>query len=141
QTFTQNTQLQFDLIICNPPFFHRHLPARDEKRQLARHNSSLDQATLADALKTLLGPEGKACILYPAQEWASWQNEADMAGLKLNEYLHIRPFAHKAVNRTCGIFSHSTAETLVAEELIIYEANKQYTAKARQLLGDYYLAL
>lgn len=141
QAFAESTDLQFDLIICNPPFFHRHLPARDGQRQLARHSSSLDKPTLAGALSGLLCPEGKACVLYPAQEWPSWQNEAVSAGLHLTSLLHIRPFAHKAANRICGLFSKAPTGTGTTEELIIYEADKQYTPKARQLLRDYYLAL
>lgn len=141
QNYEATTDEVYDFIICNPPFFHKHLPASGKERQWARHSESLDKPTLARCIGKLLRQGGKACILYPAHEWAAWMDAATDTGLYLEQCLLIRPFSYKDTNRICGLLGTEAGHILPDEELIIYEADKSYTEKARELLQPYYLAL
>src|SRR5690606_18436131 len=71
----------FDAIICNPPFFHKHLNSAMEPRNKARHDETLSKADLAGHVTQLLNDSGMFCVLYPNTEWQSWVANAADAGL------------------------------------------------------------
>ena len=130
----------FDFIICNPPFFHNQLPARKAERNMARHDA-LSPALLTRSVRALLSPSGHCCILYPAREWSSWETHARQNGLFLSQVLHVRPGAHRPVNRITGIYAPQAPGSIAEEELIIYETPGMYSSGFRKLLEDYYLGL
>ena len=134
--------VQYDAIICNPPFFHNHLESQDEHRSMARHSHTLSKELLAAQVSRLLSPGGTAGILYPASEWESWEKIAALQGLYLQRQLLIKPHARKAPNRVVGLMGkHTEAQAQVAE-LCIYEAgSRDYTPAFIDLLNPYYLHL
>lgn len=141
QHFEALDNASYDFIICNPPFFHKHLPASGRERQWARHSDQLDKPTLACSLSKLLHKAGKACILYPAHEWPAWIQAANAFGLFPEQCLLIRPFVHKDINRICGLFTFSAIAAPVSETLTIYENDKSYRERSKELLRPYYLNL
>lgn len=56
---------QYDLIICNPPFFKNSLESGNEQRDLARHQSELsDEALIMFSMKNL-SPTGRLAVILP----------------------------------------------------------------------------
>src|SRR5262245_47431299 len=51
------SEIQFDCIICNPPFFSKSLLPPVESRQKTRHNVTLTQKDLVESVKRLLASE------------------------------------------------------------------------------------
>lgn len=131
----------YDLIICNPPFFHNQLQAAQTARNDARHSVALDKETLAAAIAQLLSPEGYCCVMYPEREWLDWRHTATAHQLCAEKILEVQPGATAAVNRVIGIFRRQETSRTGMEKLIIYQENKQYTDGFRQLLAPYYLHL
>lgn len=136
---TTKTPRKYDLIICNPPFFHNQLQAPLQARNEARHSISLSKEALAAAVARLM-EQGMFCVMYPEREWEDWMQAAKAAGLFCNHLLEVQPRPDLAVNRMIGFFSKKPAIT-VKEHLLIYEADKSYTSAFRRLLQPYYLAL
>jgi tRNA1Val (adenine37-N6)-methyltransferase len=132
---------QFDFIICNPPFFHRQLRSHTTARNQARHSDTLSKKELAESLRLLLRDEGTCCIMYPQTEWDDWLRAAGGAGLFPHKQLHIHPAASKPANRMIGIFSKNENATTPVAHLVIYEADRSYTADFITLLQPYYLNL
>lgn len=56
-----------DLIVSNPPFFNESLKSPSESRALARHEGSLSFESLFAAAEKVLSPEGRLCVIAPAQ--------------------------------------------------------------------------
>jgi tRNA1Val (adenine37-N6)-methyltransferase len=105
----------YEAIICNPPFFHKHLGSSEGPRHTARHDDSLSKEDLFQNAKRLLSHNGSLCV---------------------------RPNVQKAVNRMVGFFAQQPQPTIKDTLLTIYEyPTKEYTPSFTKLLKDYYLYL
>lgn len=134
-------QGKFDFIICNPPFFHNHLPAQHKARNDARHSISLSKEELAHAVNMLLQADGVFCVMYPQTEWKEWLKVGLEHGLHECVTLNVKPGASAESNRAIGLFRKKNNQHLQMETLVIYEEDKSYTAPFIELLQPYYLAL
>lgn len=132
----------FDAIICNPPFFHKHLNSTDAGRNKARHDVTLSKEDLAVKVADLLKDAGTFCVLYPNSEWASWCLIAAHSGLHLQHEVAVRPYSGKAANRMIGFFKKQVPRHLSKTTLTIYQdAGKTYSPDFVSLMEDYYLHL
>ena len=131
----------YDFIICNPPFFHNHLQSEQRERNAARHTVSLSSADLINAVLHLLKDDGIFCLLFPKSAWDQFATLAKGKGLFLSQLVFIKPKAHLEANRIIAFFSKQVNFDCILEDLIIYEAEKEYTTEFKQLLKDYYLKL
>ena len=136
-----HTHRQYDLIICNPPFFHKQLQAPGQARNEARHSVSLSKEELAGTVSSLLKATGTLCVMYPASEWQDWEKTAMAHGLYPVKILAVQPSGIAAPNRMIGLFSKAKEHLAVQEQLVIYEQDKSYTPAFTQLLQPYYLKL
>lgn len=139
QEFDSNEQ--FDLIICNPPFFENNLEAEEHSRNLARHDISLDKASLAKHLRKYLYPQGKASVMYPNNEWERWCTQAKHQDLHLHCQLSVQPNKTKSVNRMIGIFGFAQGPGIDHSGLTIYDDQHKYTDEFVGLLRPFYLKL
>ena len=62
-----STNVQFDGIICNPPFFSNSLANKDLRKTLARHTINLTPEILFSCIEKILSPTGQATIIVPFQ--------------------------------------------------------------------------
>lgn len=131
----------YDFIICNPPFFHNHLQARQKARNDARHSISLSKEELAHAVSLLLHGEGSFCVMYPQTEWNDWLQVSKDHGLYTLLTIEVKPKATAVPNRIIGLFSKKDNQHPETETLVIYEEDKSYTEQFKALLQPYYLAL
>jgi tRNA1Val (adenine37-N6)-methyltransferase len=131
----------YDLIICNPPFFHNHLQARQKARNDARHSISLSKEELAHAVSLLLHEQGFFCVMYPQTEWNDWLQVSKDHGLYIQFTIEVKPKAAAVSNRIIGLFSKKDNQHPETETLVIYEEDKSYTESFKALLQPYYLAL
>lgn len=58
----------FDLIISNPPFFHKAFLSGNETRDKARHTFSLSHDQILEKAKELLNTKGKLAMILPYEE-------------------------------------------------------------------------
>lgn len=130
----------FEAIICNPPFFHKHLNSTASNRNLARHDEGLSKAVLAEHISNLLSDTGSCCLLYPASEWQAWTEAARQNNLFATNILHIQPYPDKAHNRVIGFFGKKEIIAPTPETITIYTGpGKAYTPEFTKLLEPYYL--
>ncbi|RQO31597.1 hypothetical protein DBR32_06485 [Taibaiella sp. KBW10] len=146
----QHTSLQqfspaedaFEAIICNPPFFHKHLESKDEDRSAARHSPALSKAVLAEKVQEYLAPEGQFGLMYPVSEWADWLKVAAQQGLYCQRQLRVQPHQQKEANRVVGVFGKKPCSEPLTETLCIYEAGtRTYTSDFILLMKQYYIYL
>lgn len=137
-----NSPISFEAIICNPPFFHKHLNSTASDRNLARHDEGLSKAVLAEHIHNLLSETGSCCLLYPASEWQAWTAAAATHNLFAEYILQIQPYPDKAPNRVIGFFSKKATTEPTQANLTIYTgAGKAYTPEFIELMDQYYLHL
>lgn len=138
QEFSEKNQQQFDLIICNPPFFQNHLKAGRADRNMARHDALLPE-DLAEGSMSLIKPDGLLAVIYPNTVWPAWRKAADNAGWHLKHQLDIQPTANKPVNRICGVFGRQQVDVQPLFSHLLIRENDQYSSSFQSLLQPYYL--
>jgi tRNA1Val (adenine37-N6)-methyltransferase len=132
--------MRFGLILSNPPFFENQLKSSNQTNNLAKHSSQLSQEQLLDAVLKMLSEKGVFYALLPEKEAQELSALAAKHGLFLWKECVVR-------NTESGLaFRHMQAYCLYQtatehSEMVIYEAEKQYTAAFVALLKDYYLYL
>lgn len=134
------TKEQFDLIICNPPFFANSLRSDQKSKNLAIHDSSLSQHDLAHCINELLAKGGVFWVLYPEREALMFRDEAERKGLFLNKAITVLNHPKSMVFRIVQQFSFEDKK-VISSELIIKDQEGSYTQDFEQLLSPYYLHL
>jgi tRNA1Val (adenine37-N6)-methyltransferase len=132
---------QYDMVICNPPFFNNSLLGDNAERNAARHTISLSYNDLLDVLASVLPETGYASVLLPFSEYEAWAQLLKQNRWHMHRRLLVMPKADSEPNRVVSVFSKSMPETLVDERLVIYAGKDQYTLEAADLLAPFYLKL
>ncbi len=136
---TYNPGHQYDLIICNPPFFRNSLKNETEQKSIARHNVTLTAHELAHAVSNLLSPDGTFSLLLPAAEIQHWYPVLKKYGI--NEYarLEVKHTPAAAIKRMVSLLSFRQVPAPDTETLIIKDIEGSYTEQFATLLRPFYL--
>ena len=135
------TTQQYDMVICNPPFFNNSLLGDTRSRNTARHTLSLSYTDLLGILSRALTDNGYASILLPVTEHEEWTAILEKNNWYVHRRLLIQPKADSKPNRVVSICSRKECEGVVEEKLIIYSRQSEYTQEATELLKPFYLKL
>jgi tRNA1Val (adenine37-N6)-methyltransferase len=131
---------QYDMVICNPPFFQNSLLGPDDKRNNVRHTLSLTFDSLFDVIKKVLKPTGYASILLPVAEHAIWTDLANQQGWNISMELKIIPRHDLEANRVVSICLPQDLQK-IEESIQIYQAIGEYTPAFRELMQPFYQKL
>ena len=96
---------QYDMVICNPPFFNNSLLGDDAQRNSVRHTISLSYDALLAVLQNVLKPTGYAAVLLPAAEHDVWQNLLLKNGWGITRFLQVHPKEKGGYNRVVSLCS------------------------------------
>lgn len=129
---------QYDLIICNPPFYSGHLPSPDSARNQAFHQISLRFTELAAAIRRLLAPEGETNILLPLRQAMEFTETAKAQGLRCNKELLVTEKDPAKPHRSIRTYSFNSQEVFSQEILIIRAPDGTYSRDFQNLLFPYY---
>ena len=139
QDFTKQHQSDYQLIVCNPPYFGNSLKPEDEKRLQSRHrDDTLPFETLAECASTLLADNGIFYLILPYSEAIEFEQIAS-GRLHLCEKMEIRPVPDKPVNRCILGFGRHPAGNIKHTTLTIRDNRRDYTPEYRELTHDFYL--
>lgn len=130
---------QYDLVVCNPPFFNNSLLGDNDSRNLARHNISLTYSDLWSVLNQVLTPDGCASIMLPVVEHAQWEDLLSKNDWHIHHRLCIHHRANSSCKRIVSLCSRKATESVIEEKLIIYSAPNQYSLETSELLKPFYL--
>lgn len=132
---------QYDMIVCNPPFFNNSLLGDDVQRNSVRHTISLSYDALLAVLQNVLKPLGYAAILLPTAEHDVWQNLLSKNGWVITKLLQVHPKETGGYNRVISLCSKQPMAETEIEKLQIYKQGGGYTEAFTQLLQPFYLKL
>lgn len=132
---------QYDMVICNPPFFNNNLLGNDAQRNNARHTLSLSYEALLAVLKKVLTPDGYASVLLPAAEHVIWLQLIEKSGWSMSQILKVYPGENVAHNRVVSLCVPQKSVATEDVSLQIYKQGGGYTDEFTQLLQPYYLKL
>lgn len=138
RSFRPKTNLKYDLIVSNPPFYENQTPAADEKENIARHGFALTLAQLAEKVASLLTPSGAFYVLLPPGESQYFEILMDLN--------RLYPFRQLAVRNRPGtdvkalITAYSFNKSGVEKEAVsIWDTEGNYETAYIRLMRDFYL--
>lgn len=133
---------QFDLAVCNPPFFQGHVRPTNAPRNQARHLFSPHVAvkkTWFDAAFQLTNEQGKAAFIFPFENEKEWLHQAKAAGWYVERMCHLQGHSHKEVKRVLVHLQKSPCETTSESLCIEGKERGTYTHAFGQLVDPFYL--
>jgi tRNA1Val (adenine37-N6)-methyltransferase len=133
-----HSEVKFDFICSNPPFFTNHLPATDPARHMAIHADHLSPVDLANSLDRLLAAEGEFAVLYPADVLALFEQSLENLGLYINEKVNVLSKPDSPVLR---VMARGSRKEKLNEEHSLPIKNEQgdYIQEFIELLRPYYI--
>ena len=138
QDFKNTTPHEYDLIICNPPFYTNYLVTRHPARNQALHNHDLPFEALVQSVGKLLSVYGNFYVLLPEKEAHGLERLAEHHQLFVNEKLQIRDKLGGNVLRVILRIQRAGVE-LLEHKLYIKNRNGDYSHSFQRLLQPYYL--
>lgn len=140
QDFAQQADLQFDLIVSNPPFFSETVVSPDASRRLGRHTASLPPGDLLAAAKKLLTKNGRFCVILPVLEGKHLCELAVPNGLYCTEEVEIYARPGKPAERLLLRFEKNPYR-FERKKMNVYAATKgtHYATEFERLTADFYL--
>ena len=131
---------KYDCIISNPPFFQDDLKSENASKNAAKHDTTLTLDKLVMQMKRLLSEDGLGAILIPFHRAEYLRELLKKNDFYIREIMDVKQTVTHGFFRTMLIFSRKPA-ALIAEQLHIHDAQRQYTEAFSSLLKDYYLKL
>ena len=138
QTFVENTNCRFDLIVSNPPYFNKSLKNPDDRRSVARHTDSLNQQDLIMVADALLSDTGRLAVILPAIEGLEFILQAEIVGLCCSKKTKVVPRVGATEKRLLLEFSR-TKGVCREDSLLIEIERHRYSDEFKGLTGEYYL--
>ena len=134
----KTTNLKYDSIVCNPPFFTQSLQSPGNKRTLARHSVALPFDDLFRHARRLLSEDGVLSIVVPSDALSQIETAAAMNGMFLVRRCLVRTTRKKPVRRLLLSFSQKPSP-FQNEEGIIQEAINEPSEWYRNLTCNFLL--
>ena len=139
QEFSLRTNLKYDLIVSNPPFFSNGVKAPLESRAQARHSDSLPLDVLISVAAGLLRENGRIALVLPIESLPEITQLADSNKLFISRLCRVKPNPSKPVFRILIELTNSKCLIQESELMIEFEKHHDYTPEYRELTKDFYL--
>jgi tRNA1Val (adenine37-N6)-methyltransferase len=137
QHYCKESPARYDLIVCNPPFFHASLKPGCNKREIARHSTELPPEELITNARSLLSPQGILLLIIPFEQLGIYTDLGRQNALNVSRVINIYPNKTKPPKRAIvelSLMQHCICESLVIET----EDRHQFSAEYISLTKDYY---
>jgi tRNA1Val (adenine37-N6)-methyltransferase len=138
QGFARSSGREYDLIICNPPFFENHSKTTDALRKVARHNDELPFIELINSANQLLASQGLFYLLLPVHAVEKFVEAALVAGFYLSHQTDFRGYVHNNA-KVCALTFSRTISVLVGSLMTIYESHRVYSKASEAYLSPFLL--
>ncbi|MBR4299019.1 MAG: SAM-dependent methyltransferase [Bacteroidales bacterium] len=139
EDFASSSELMYDLIFSNPPYFEDSLTAPDERKSTARHTSDgLSYRDIFEFAKDRLNDGGHISLVLPADQEHGLARYARMCGFHLFRILRVRTVPRKSPSRIIAEFSKERCQEPSDTVLTIQNEGK-YTQEYLSLTHDFYL--
>lgn len=129
---------KFDLVISNPPYFHRLPDAKHTGRQMARHQQELSDRDLLYYTDMILKPEGSLWVIKPFSGVENFIKEGELYHLFSVSEIRVRSTPEKDVSRVIVQFVREKKK-INTENLVIEKKTGEYSEGYDRLTQEFYL--
>jgi tRNA1Val (adenine37-N6)-methyltransferase len=134
-----DSEVRYDLILSNPPFFVKDLKSTEPRKGIARHAHDDFFDSLITKVASLLTPTGLFWVILPIKQAEHLIIQAEPLGLYPSKIIHVFSDESKSAFRQIVCFSFTTSP-LVEQNFYIYAGTGEYTDAYVNLLKDFFLA-
>lgn len=138
--FVEEVDDQYELIVCNPPFYTESVASGNLARDQARQSDFLPFHELVEGVSKLLTQDGFFTTIIPFKEKDTFIALAATVGLFPNACLSVKGNPTAAIKRVLLSFSKSN-KSYKEDELVIETDRHSYTADYVKLTKDFYLKM
>ena len=132
--------LEYDLIVSNPPFFGNSLLSPYENKQLSKHrDQNLSFEDLANSVETLLSKDGVFYLILPPQEMAEFDKIMIYKGFYSCYQMNVYPIKGKPMHRMINGYCKFKPETIEIQNLCIREKTQEYSAEYKAYTEQFYI--
>jgi tRNA1Val (adenine37-N6)-methyltransferase len=140
QQFAPGESRKYDLVICNPPFFHDSYKAKGAGRIRARHSVSFTYGELVKIASNLLNVKGRLSIIIPFQDHEQFRYMAARYNLHVQRLTRVHPTPLKPPHRILAEYGHDEIKAPGTSSLVIEENGRHnYSEVYKELTGEFYL--
>lgn len=139
--FVEEPEDEYDLIVCNPPFYTEDYKTDNEQRDLARFSDAMPFEELIEAADLLLSENGIFSVIIPHKEeeiFIDLANEFELYPIKITR---VKGTPTSEIKRSLLAFSRNKQDDFPVDELIIETARHIYTEEYIALTKDFYLKM
>jgi tRNA1Val (adenine37-N6)-methyltransferase len=141
QDYFKFTTKQYDLIVCNPPFFSASLKTGNTSKDMALHQSHLLIDELIQVVSFMLKQSGDAYLLISIYEEVNFFQAANRLGLNVKRFQEMYDNETKLIRYVLHLRKDTEHMDHETQNFIIRSADKQYTAQFVGALRAFYLNL
>ena len=139
---------QYDLIVCNPPFYSEDYKSSNDQRDLARFQDAMPFEDLIKAAALLLSENGIFSVIIPFKEESTFLAIAAAYELFPVKITRVKGTPTSEIKRSLLAFSRNAlpagrkeTPNFSIDELIIETARHIYTPEYIALTKDFYLKM
>jgi tRNA1Val (adenine37-N6)-methyltransferase len=139
--FVAEPEQEYDLIVCNPPFYTEDYKTDNEQRDLARFADAMPFNELIEAAALLLSEKGVFTVIIPFKEEAHFIAMAKVCELYPLKITRVQGTPTTEIKRSLLAFGRNPKAELAVDGLIIETARHEYTADYIALTSVFYLKM
>ncbi len=140
QSFAQAGDVQYDHIVCNPPFFSGGTLTDHQDKDAVRHTTKLGHGDLLIAVSKLLQDDGHFSVILPYMEGLRFIEMAGRYKLQVADRVDVKSLSDGPVDRLLVKFKKCIDGCdLSQSELIIKNQDDTYTPGYVRITEDFYL--
>jgi tRNA1Val (adenine37-N6)-methyltransferase len=132
--------MEYDLIVSNPPFFGNSLASPHKRNQLSKHrDENLSFEDLAVSVASLLSEKGVFYLILPVQEMAQFDVICSDKGLYPCYQMNVYPIQGKPMHRIIKGYCKQNPAPFEILNLNIRETPSEYSTEYKELTKQFYL--
>ncbi len=141
QDYAKTTRKEYDLIVCNPPFFTGGTLSSQTSRNEVRHTIKLPNGDLFSCVRRLLKKGGKFCVILPFIEGLRFKELAQNYNFYCTKVTQVKPKAEKPVERLLLQFEKIKLPEVTDELIIQFDQRNDFTPEYIALTKEFYIKM
>ncbi|WP_134346206.1 tRNA1(Val) (adenine(37)-N6)-methyltransferase [Flavobacterium psychrophilum] len=138
--FVEEPEDEYDLIVCNPPFYAENYKTNSEQRDLARFSDAMPFEELIEAADLLLSENGILAVIIPYKEeekFVTLANEFELYPIKITR---VKGTPTSETKRSLLVFSRNKQNC--EQDILVIETDRHvYTKEYIALTKGFYLKM
>ena len=130
------SDILFDHVISNPPFFENGTKSPSELRNTTRHTDTLLLEELLFHSKRLLSPNGKIDLIYPVRYLDDIKETCNKLDLHITHITFTRSTLKKPIKRVLISIGRKPSE-IIETEMVINGSLKGYSTEVYNMLQPF----